>query len=97
MQPVGYGKRYQEKKYDDMSATEQQILEDFDTHELRKHYDETCVKKAPSFRGTLIETVASSSSKATNASSSSRQHVGSRSEIIEQQGNQCIFEQADIL
>jgi hypothetical protein len=43
-----------ERKYEDMSATEQQILEDFDTHKSRKEHDEACAKRLPPFRGSLL-------------------------------------------
>jgi len=42
------------RKYEDMSATEQQILEDFDTHKLRKRHDEAISKHLPPFRGKLL-------------------------------------------
>ena len=42
------------RKFDDMSATEQQILEDFETDKARKRYEATCAKKMPIFRGEML-------------------------------------------
>ena len=41
------------RKYEDMSATEQQALKDFDTNAAHKNYDAACVKKMPRFSGVL--------------------------------------------
>ena len=41
------GKRY----FEDMSATEQQVLEDYETDKSAKRYKEECIKKLPPFRG----------------------------------------------
>ena len=42
------------RSYFDMSATEQQILEDYDTRKSRKVHDEACVQRLPPFRGSLL-------------------------------------------
>ena len=41
------------RKFEDMSATEQQCLEDFDTEKSRKQYDEARASRPPIFRGSL--------------------------------------------
>ena len=38
------------RNFEDMFATEQQILEDFDTGKLSKKYDNACGKRVPTFR-----------------------------------------------
>ena len=43
------------RKYEDMFATEQQALQDFDTDVARKKYDATCVRKVPRFTGVLYK------------------------------------------
>ena len=63
------------RKYDDMSATEQQILEDFDTHKLRKDHDEARAKKVPPFQGFyLSESHVAQQTTTASASSSSTPH-----------------------
>ena len=42
------------RKFDDMSATEQQVLEDFDTRKSQKQYEQALVKKLPYFRGKML-------------------------------------------
>ena len=42
------------RKFDDMSATEQQTLHDFDTQKAKKRYEATCAKKTPQFRGKML-------------------------------------------
>lgn len=42
------------RKYEDMSAAEQQILEDYDTQKLRKQHDEASGSSMPSLRGRLL-------------------------------------------
>ena len=42
------------RKFDDMSATEQQTLHDFDTQKAKKTYEATCAKKNPQFRGKML-------------------------------------------
>ena len=42
------------RKFDDMSATEQQTLHDFDTQKAKKTYEATCAKKTPQFRGKML-------------------------------------------
>ena len=39
------------RKFDTMSATEQQLLEDYDWDRLKKRYKETKIEKMPPFRG----------------------------------------------
>ena len=46
------------RKYEDMSARERQILEDFDTRKSRKRHNEACVTRLPPFRGSLRKAVA---------------------------------------
>ena len=41
------------RKFDDMSAAEQQVLEDFDTGKSAQRYDKACEKKLPCFRGKM--------------------------------------------
>ena len=43
------------RSYDEMSATEQQLLQDFDEHRLQKHVDKTSlrIEKKP-FRGSVL-------------------------------------------
>ena len=41
------------RTYETMSATEQQILEDYDTLRSRKQLDEICAKRLPPFSGSL--------------------------------------------
>ena len=38
-------------KFEEMSATQQQVVEDFDTGKCRKQYGEACAKKMPHFSG----------------------------------------------
>ena len=42
------------RKFEDMSATEQQVLEDFDTGEARKRHAEACARRLPHFRGKML-------------------------------------------
>ena len=42
------------RKFEDMSATEQQVLEDFDTGRSAQRYDKACEKKLPYFRGQML-------------------------------------------
>ena len=42
---LGRTQGQQEKIYEDMSETEQQILEDFDTQKLRKQYENQRIEK----------------------------------------------------
>ena len=42
------------RKFKDMSATEQQVLEEFDTHKLCEEHAEACAKRLPRFRGKLL-------------------------------------------
>ena len=42
------------RKFYDMTATEQQILEDFETKKSRKMYEATCANKPPHFRGRML-------------------------------------------
>ena len=47
--------RYSRKrKLADMSATEQQVLKEFDSKRLKEQYDQERVKKLPRFTGTLL-------------------------------------------
>ena len=39
------------RKFDTMSATEQQLLEDYDSNRLSKRYKQTKIVKLPPFRG----------------------------------------------
>ena len=57
------------RKYEDMSAREQQILEDFDTRKSSKRYDEACVKRLPLFRGSLRQAGAQQTTTASASSS----------------------------
>ena len=47
-------KEVDKRKYDDMSASEQQAMEDFENKELHKLYDATKIKKMPKFKGVLF-------------------------------------------
>ena len=42
------------RKFENMSATEQQILEDFETGKAAKRHAEDCGKKQPCFRGKML-------------------------------------------
>ena len=42
------------RTYQEMSATEQQLLEDFETNTSRRQYAEARAARLPSFRGTMI-------------------------------------------
>ena len=42
------------RKFEDMSATEQQTLEDFDTNKSSKRHESACAKKLPFFRGNML-------------------------------------------
>jgi hypothetical protein len=42
------------RKFDDMSATEQQTLEDFETQKSRRMYEATRANKPPHFRGRML-------------------------------------------
>ena len=42
------------RKFDDMSATEQQLLEDFETQKSRKQYEEARVKRPKYFHGKML-------------------------------------------
>ena len=42
------------RKFDDMSATEQQVLEDFETNKSRKEYDSARAPRLPPFRGKML-------------------------------------------
>ena len=54
------GKRLVEERdskkrtYQEMSATEQQLLEDFETNKSRKRYAEASAARLPSFRGKML-------------------------------------------
>ena len=41
-------------KFEDMSATEQQTLENFETQKARRQYEETHVRKPPYFKGKML-------------------------------------------
>ena len=49
-QTPGEGTRQQTNKIEDMSATEQQVLEDFETEKLSKQYKNACGKRVHFFR-----------------------------------------------
>ena len=59
-QQMFQGSRLQEerdsgkRKFEDMSATEQQVLEDFETDKIRKRHAQACAKKLPCFRGKML-------------------------------------------
>ena len=42
------------RNFEDMSATEQQVLEDFDTGKSQKRHAEACGKRLPMFRGKML-------------------------------------------
>ena len=42
------------RNFEDMSATEQQVLQDFDTGRSAQRYDKACEKKLPCFRGKML-------------------------------------------
>ena len=42
------------RKFENMSATEQQILEDYDTRKTQKEHAKASGKKLPQFRGKMI-------------------------------------------
>ena len=42
------------RNFEDMSATEQQVLEDFDTGKSAKRHAKECGKKLPCFRGNIL-------------------------------------------
>ena len=42
------------RKFDEMSATEQQLVEDYDSDRLKKRYKETKIEKLPPFRGKIL-------------------------------------------
>ena len=42
------------RKFEDMSATEQQRLEDLETNKIQKRYEEASGKKLPYFRGKML-------------------------------------------
>ena len=42
------------RKFENMSATEQQILEDYDTRKTHKEHAKASGKKLPQFRGKMI-------------------------------------------
>ena len=42
------------RQFEDMSATEQQVLEDFETQKSKKQYAQECVKKLPYFQSKML-------------------------------------------
>ena len=42
------------RNFEDMSATEQQVLEDFDTGKSQKRHAEECGKRLPIFGGKML-------------------------------------------
>ena len=42
------------RKYEDMSATEQQVLEDFDVGRAAQRHARECGKRLPSFQGKML-------------------------------------------
>ena len=42
------------RKFEDMSATEQQILEDFETDKSKRRYEKIRVRKLPYFHGEML-------------------------------------------
>jgi len=42
------------RKFEDLSATEQQVLEDFETQKSKKQYAQECVKKLPHFQSKML-------------------------------------------
>ena len=42
------------RKFEDMSATEQQVLKEFDTGKCAKQHAQECEKKLPVFRGKML-------------------------------------------
>ena len=60
-QRLGYGKFLAEqrdgsckRKVEDMSVTEQQVLEEFDSKKLKVQHDQECIKKLPRLTGTML-------------------------------------------
>ena len=51
------------RKFEKMSATEQQILEDHDTRKTHKQYAKAAGKRFPEFRGKMIPVVKNSDAK----------------------------------
>ena len=42
------------RKFEDMSATEQQILEDFETQKSARQYEDACLRRPTHFRGKML-------------------------------------------
>ena len=51
------------RKFEDMSPTEQQCLEDYDTEKSINKYSEACMRKPSPFRGEMITSRATTTGK----------------------------------